>query len=72
MTDPRVESWSLRLISAACLLALLGIGVSVVHFLWPAPIMFALFMTVGQGSFGLAMLLYLAVIFIDLRRSRVL
>lgn len=64
--------WPLRLLTAACVLALAGIGVSVVHFLWPAPIMFALFMTVGQGSFGLAMILYLAVIFMDLRRSRVL
>lgn len=70
MTDSR--GWPLRLVSAACLLALLGIGVSVVHFLWPVPLMFALFMTVGQGSFGLAMLLYLAVIFVDLRRSKVL
>jgi len=33
MTDPPREPWPLRLISAACLLALLGIGVSVVGLL---------------------------------------
>ncbi len=74
MTDPSPDrsAWSLRLLSAACILALAGIAVSVLHFLWPIPLMFALFMSVGQGAFGLAMLLYLGVIFIDLRRSRVL
>jgi hypothetical protein len=70
--DAAARTWSLRLVTAACLLALLGIGVSVAHFLWPTPLLFALFMTAGQGSLGLAMLLYLAVIFIDLRRSKVL
>jgi hypothetical protein len=34
--------------------------------------MFAMFMTVGQGSFAIAMALYLVVIFADLRRKRVL
>ena len=54
-------TWPLRLVSASCILALVGIGVSVLHFVWPTPLMFALFMTVGQGSFGLAMALYFAV-----------
>ena len=65
-------TWPLRLVSASCLLALLGIGVSILHFVWPTPLMFALFMTVGQGSFGLAMALYLVVIFLDLKKSKVL
>ena len=60
------------LVTVACLLALFGLGVTVLHLLWPSPLMFALFMTAGQGSFGIAMALYLVVIFADLRRSRVL
>jgi hypothetical protein len=60
------------LLVVACVLALVGIGASVLHFLWPIPLMFALFMIVGQGSFGLAMVLYLVVIFIDLRLRKVI
>ena len=60
------------LVTAACVLALLGLGVTIVHFLWPIPLMFALFMTVGQGSFAVAMAIYLVVIFADLRRRGVL
>jgi hypothetical protein len=60
------------LLVVACILALVGIGVSVLHFIWPIPLMFALFMIVGQGSFGLAMVLYLVVIFIDLRLRKVI
>lgn len=66
------RGWSVLLITAACMLALLGLGVTIVHLAWPSPLMFALFMTLGQGSFGLAMLLYLIVIFMDLRLRRVL
>lgn len=62
----------IRLVTAACLLALLGLGVTVVHLVWPNPLLFTLFMVLGQGSFALAMLLYLIVIFGDLRRRRVL
>ena len=60
------------LVTLACLLAMLGLGVTIAHFLWPTPLMFALFMTAGQGSFGLAMAIYLVVILADLRRRRVL
>jgi fatty acid desaturase len=76
--DPQNRSPGFRrsrlawLVTAACALALFGLGVTIVHFLWPTPLMFALFMTVGQGSFGLAMAIYVFVIFADLRRRRVL
>jgi len=63
---------SARLITAACALGLLGIVFSLAHFIWPTPLLFALFMIVGQGSFGLALLLYTAAIFTDLRRKKVL
>ncbi len=61
-----------RLIVAAVGLTLLGLLVSLLHFLFPTPLLFALFMIVGQGSFGLAMLLYLVAILKDLRAKRVL
>lgn len=65
-------SWRIRLITSACLFTLFGLGITIVHLVWPSPIMFALFMTLGQGAFGIAMVLYLVVIFIDLRRRKVL
>jgi hypothetical protein len=61
-----------RLLSAACLLGLLGIALSLVHFIWPTPLTFALFMLFGQGAFGIGMLLYFTVILADLRRRKVL
>jgi hypothetical protein len=61
-----------RLITAACLLGLVGISVSLVHFFWPGPLKFALFMIVGQGSFGMALLFYSIAIFKDLKRRKVL
>lgn len=60
------------IVTVACLFALLGLGVTIAHFLWPTPLLFALFMTAGQGSFGVAMILYLVVIFADLRRRHVM
>jgi hypothetical protein len=60
------------LVTASCVLALVGLAVTIVHFVWPTPLMFALFMIVGQGSFAVAMALYLVVILADLRRRRVL
>ena len=60
------------LVTTSCVLAVLGLGVTIVHFLWPTPLMFALFMTVGQGSFGIAMALYVVVILADLRQRKVL
>jgi hypothetical protein len=62
----------LRLITAACALGLLGIALSLAHFFWPTPLLFALFMIVGQGSFGVALVLYAIAIFTDLRRKKVL
>jgi hypothetical protein len=59
-------------IRAAVVLALVGLAVSLAHFLWPTPLLFALFMIVGQGAFGAAMLLYLAAILRDLKSKRVL
>jgi hypothetical protein len=47
-------------------------AVTLAHFFWPTPLLFAIFMIVGQGSIGLALLLYLAAIFNDLRRKKVL
>lgn len=71
-TKSIVPKSSVRLITAACALGLLGIAVSLAHFIWATPLLFALFMIVGQGSFGLALLLYGIVIFTDLRRKKVL
>jgi hypothetical protein len=62
----------LRLITAACVLGLLGIVVSLAHFFWPSPLLFSAFMIVGQGSFGAALVLYAIAIFTDLRRKKVL
>lgn len=60
------------LVTAACILALLGLGVTVVHLVWSTPLLFALFMTAGQGSFAIAMVMYIIVIFADLRRRKVM
>jgi hypothetical protein len=61
-----------RLVTAACSLAFVGIVFSLAHFIWPTPLLFALFMIVGQGSFGAAMLLYAAAIITDLKRQKIL
>lgn len=61
-----------RFLPVACVFALLGLAVTVLHFVVPSPLMFTLFMTVGQGSFALAMAIYLLVIFAELRRKKVL
>ena len=61
-----------RLVPAAVILALLGLLVTLLHFLFPTPLLFALFMIAGQGCLGLAMLLYLVVVLKDLRSRRVL
>ena len=60
------------MLTLACALALLGLAVSVLHFMWPTPLTFTLFMIAGQGAFGTAMVLYGVAIFRDLRRRRVL
>jgi hypothetical protein len=69
---PAAPAGSARLITAACVLGLLGILFSLAHFIRPTPLLFALFMIVGQGSFGLALLLYVVAIFRDLRRKKIL
>lgn len=61
-----------RLVPAAVVLALVGLGVSLLHFLFPTPLFFALFMLVGQGCFGLAMVLYGAAIVKELRAKKLL
>ena len=69
---PPPPASSIRLVTAACILALIGVGFSIAHFIWPTPLLFALFMIVGQGSFGAALLLYGAAIVKDLKRQKVL
>ncbi|HLY74726.1 MAG TPA: hypothetical protein VKU80_11465 [Planctomycetota bacterium] len=61
-----------RLVTAACIMALIGIAFTLAHFIWPIPLLFALFMIVGQGAFGLGMLLYAIAILTDLKRQKVL
>lgn len=61
-----------RLLTLSAALALGGLAVSALHFLWPTPLMFTLFMFLGQGLFGAAMVLYAVVIIRDLKRKRVL
>ena len=70
--SPPAPEGSVRLVTAACVMALVGVLFSLAHFIWPIPLLFALFMIVGQGSFGVAILLYLIAIFKDLRRQRIL
>lgn len=60
------------LLTAACILALLGIFLSILHFVWPTPLHFALFMLAGQGAFGAAIVLYGVVILRDLKTRKVL
>jgi len=59
-------------VTAACVMALVGVAFSLAHFIRPTPLLFALFMIVGQGSFGIALLLYVVAIFRDLKRQKVL
>lgn len=66
------RSWRMRMIGYACLAAILGLSITILHLLWPTALMFALFMTLGQGAFGAAMIVYAIVIFSDLRRRKVL
>lgn len=77
MTDatqpsPRPQAGRTGWATAACYFALVGIAFSLAHFLWPTPLLFSLFMIVGQGAFGMAMLLYAIAIVIDLKHQKVL
>ena len=69
---PTPPAGPVRLVTAACCLGLVGIVLSLAHFIWPTPLLFSLFMLVGQGAFGGAILLYAVAIFKDLKRQKVL
>ena len=56
----------------ALLLALVGLGITLWHFLSASPLAFTAFMILGQPAFGVAMALDGWVIFHDLRRRKVL
>lgn len=71
-TVRRVVRATHRLLVLSVFLALFGLAVTFAHFLLPSPLMFTLFMTAGQGSFSLALLIYIYVILRDLRRRKVL
>ena len=60
------------LITASCVMALIGVAISLLHFFRPTPLLFSLFMIVGQGSFGAALVLYAVAIVRDLKRQNVL
>lgn len=66
-----VHSRNRALVVASCM-TLIGLAVTFAHFLMPSPLMFTLFMTVGQGAFALGVLIYMGVILRDLKRRRVL
>lgn len=70
--QPQPPAAPVGLVTGACVTALVGVAFSLAHFLWPTPLLFSLFMIVGQGSFGLALLLYTVAIFKDLKRQKVL
>lgn len=70
--SPKPPAGPARLVTAACILALIGVGFSLAHFIWPTPLLFSLFMIVGQGSFGLGLVLYATAILTDLKRQKVL
>ena len=76
MSDPAAPTQrsvrSLRLLNSACVMALIGVGVSLLHLVWPTALFFALFMIVGQGSFALGLVLYSIAILSDLKRQKVL
>ncbi len=61
-----------RLLITACVLALLGLAISLAHLVHPSPLLFALFMIAGQGCLVAAALLYGGVILRDLRSRKVL
>ena len=71
-TARRVVHSRNRALVVACCMTLIGLAVTFAHFLIPSPLMFTLFMTVGQGAFFLGVVIYLGVILRDLKRRRVL
>ena len=69
---PKPPAGPVRLVTAACIMALIGVGFSLLHFVRPTPLLFSLFMIVGQGSFAAALVLYATAIITDLKRRKVL
>ncbi|HZN63398.1 MAG TPA: hypothetical protein VFC90_13410 [Planctomycetota bacterium] len=69
---PPATKSSRNIMRAALVFALFGLAVSMWHFLWPSELAFTAFMTIGQGSFGLAIVIYIWMIFRDLRRRKAL
>ncbi len=67
-----IQRFKPALLSASCLFALLGLGVSLAHFVAPSPLAFMMFMTVGQGSLVVAMGFATLLIVSELRRRKVL
>lgn len=72
MTGTAGDRWIRRLVTAACMLCLLGLAAMVWSVLDPAPIPVMFAMSVGQGLGTVSFLCYLAAILLDLRRRRVL
>jgi hypothetical protein len=68
----RVSLFSSRMIVVSAALALVGLALTLAHFIWPTPLMLTLFMILGQGAYGAAIVLYFLVIFVDLRRKKIL
>jgi hypothetical protein len=56
----------------ACVLALVGLAISLLHLVHPSPLFFALFMIAGQGCLGVAAVIYGVLIVKDLRAKKVL
>ena len=53
-------------------LALFGILLTIIHLVWPSPLMFTIFMLFGQSSFAAGMVLYGFVILRDLKHRKAL
>jgi F0F1-type ATP synthase assembly protein I len=60
------------LISVACLMTLLGLGISLAHYLHPSPLFFTIFMLAGQPILGISMVLFGVVMVRELKRKQVL
>ncbi len=68
----RFSALSSRLVTVSGVLALIGLVLTLAHFIWPTPLMLTLFMILGQGAYGAAIVIYFLVIFVDLRRKKIL
>ena len=68
-TAPVPHTKGLRL---AAILALFGILLTIIHLVWPSPLMFTIFMLFGQTAFGAGMAIYAWIVFRDLKRRKAL